>query len=772
MRPSSTGVFICHCGGNISDAIDISSIKQGLQREEVGLVKDVPYLCSDEGQELIKNCIKLKKLDRIVIAACSPNIHEHTFRSCARDSGLNPHMVDIANVREQCAWISAEDPTRRALDIIRSSVYAIQHAKPYETPSIPVVKKVAVIGGGIAGITAARSLGKMGIETCLIEKSPTIGGNMVKVGKVISPEKLSEDCAMCSLSPLMGELARDKHVEIKTLTRVVGCKGRAGEFTLELESGPFYVDPELCRSCSKCSDACKIAAPDEWNVGLSLRKAIYRPFSQSIPPSYVIDPEACNRCEDCVDTCVSHAIDLTRMVVKDSISVGAIVIATGHAEMDPSERFELGYGKYPEVLTQMELARLLAINGPTRGKLEINGEIPRRIIMVQCVGSRENKPGSIPYCSKICCIIAMKHANYIMEHNPGIEVIICYTDMRTLGTYESYYQEAQGKGLRLIRGRVSEVLKKGGDLMVRLEDTLGSEILDIDTDMVVLSCAILPSEGTVEIAKTLNVNSTPEYFIKEKHPKLEPGCTTSRGIFVCGTANGAKDITESIAQAQSTASKVAEMMLNSIEIEPDFATIESELCNRCGRCLQACPHGAIYSNGTVNIDPISCIGLGRCINSCPENAIIIMGNNDQELLARIDGCVDDGDPRIIAFLDRNIGYVAADNAGMNRVKYPSCVRIIRIPSVFRLNSRHLKHAFDKGIAGIFIGDGTVHASKGTVDDSISSHVDCLRCSMLELGIDPRRIYYYEAYLPHFKGMASRLDKFYQSIQSMEAIYRS
>ncbi|HTX43522.1 MAG TPA: CoB--CoM heterodisulfide reductase iron-sulfur subunit A family protein, partial [Methanocella sp.] len=486
-------------------------------------VEDYPYLCSAEGQALIKDRINKLGLERVVVAACSPNIHVQTFKECVEEAGLNPFLLDIANIREQCAWVPSEDATGRAIDIVRSSIYGVRQAAPLENITIEAERSVAVIGGGIAGMTAALALAKQGIRVHIIETSPTLGGNMVKIGKVFSPDQLTEECAMCSLSPIMSEVAKNKRIFVKTLSRVSGLKGHAGDFTVTIESEPEYVDRKKCTSCGQCARVCPVKVEDEWNAGLCRHKAIYKPFPQAVPATYTIDGSACKKCGSCVKACGAGAIDLEAVPRTETLHVGAIIMATGHRELDPSDKSELGYGRLDGVITQTELARVLAVNGPTAGRLEdpSTGKAPQRVVMIQCVGSRDEKPGSIPYCSKICCMVALKHANYIKDHFPGTEVYICYTDLRATGTYENYYREVQKKGVKFIRGRVGEVFQDGM-LVVRVEDTLGGGPMELEADMVVLSCALEPSAGTVQTAKALGIGLTPEFFVKEKHPKLDP----------------------------------------------------------------------------------------------------------------------------------------------------------------------------------------------------------------------------------------------------------
>ncbi len=763
MKP---GLFLCHCGDNISSKIDFEKLKKSVS-DDVQFIEEKSYLCSNEGMEHVVKMIKSKKPDGIVIAACSPKMHEPKFMRCAEMADTNRYLVDIANLREQCAWVSKDqDPTVKAIDIVNSSINAVKNADCLENIQIPVTKTAMVVGGGISGITAALSLAKHGIKVYLVEKSATIGGNMVKVGKVFSADTMSEECAMCSLGPMINEVGENPNIDVIPLSELSDVKGHLGKFSVKLILKPRLVNIDKCTSCGKCSEVCRVNVPDEWNSNLSFRKAAYKPFSGALPSSYIIDSNACVKCGLCVEICPADAIELTSESKKINLDVGAIVLATGFIELNPETMEEFGYNRFKGVMTQMELARLLAVNGPTSGKLisPLTHKKPKRIVMIQCVGSRDRKPGSIPYCSTICCMTALKHSNYILNHTNGTEIYICYTDMRTPGTYENYYFETQKKGektLRFIRGKVSHVKKLNEDiLLARVEDTLGGGVIDIEADMVVLSSAIMPSNSISQVQDATKISLSEENFVKEKNPKMDPTQTTVPGIFVCGTAKGAMDITESINMSRSAASRVSEMLTQEfIEIEPKFAVVDQDVCIQCFGCLEQCPSNAIYFDKQVEVDPVACTGCGYCISKCERLALSLPLYSDAVIYARIEGALKNGTQAILTFLDEKIAYAAADNIGSNKLNYPTDVHIIKVPSILRLQVKHLLYAFNNGAKGIFLGDGTANIAGSSLEEKLAEKVEELKKGISTNGFDPELLYFYQAYLPHYKGLATKLKEF-------------
>ena len=474
------GVFICECGGNISDTVDIQKVKDSLNVE---VVEQFVNLCSLNGRKIIRDAIFEHHLDRVVIAACSPISHEKTFQDYVQP--LNPYLMDMANIREQCSWVHKDNDkaTKKAITLINASIEKVKKSDAVNPIYCQTPSEVAVIGGGIAGMNAALSLAKQGTKVTIIEQSPSIGGHMAKIGKVFSPVKIAEECGMCLLNPILNEVVWNENIEIITNAKVVEAERRAGTYNLIVEKSPRYVDTEKCIACGNCAEVCEVEVPDDWNDGLSNRKAIYRPFGQSYPEAYVVDMEHCDRCGDCKRQCSMNAIRFKVKPEKIPVSVGSIVIATGHKLFDPDLRPEYGYSRYDDVITQSELGRITGVNGPTKGKLvKSNGEVPKRVVMIQCVGSRDEKPDGHLYCSKVCCSVALKNANIIKHKHPETDVVICYTDMRTPSMYEKYYKHTQANGVRFIRGRPGEVVKRNGNFIVRVEDTLKREFSEIEAE--------------------------------------------------------------------------------------------------------------------------------------------------------------------------------------------------------------------------------------------------------------------------------------------------
>ncbi len=758
------GVFLCRCGGNISDNVDMKRLRTSVDAE---VVEEFENLCSVNGRKIIRDSIIQKNLQRVVVAACSPITHEKTFQNYVNP--LNPYLLEMANIREQCSWVNpdVDTATEKAMSLVNASIEKVKYSQPLDPILRKTPKSAAVIGGGISGISAALSLAKQGIKTCLIEEQPTIGGSMVKVGKLFSPEKLVEECAMCLLNPLVNEAVQHKNIGIMTNTTLKSAERRSGNFNLLIESKPRMVIEDRCISCGSCAEVCPVEVQDSWNEGMTIRKAIYKPFAQAVPDIYTIDLKNCKECGKCQEICRMDAIDLKMEGEVTPLTVGSVVIATGHKTFDMDKRPEYSYSRHEDIVTQMELARIMGVNGPTKGKLlkPSNSKVPERVVMVQCVGSRDEKPGGRKYCSKVCCMVAIKHANVIKQHYPDTDVIICYTDMRTPGMYEKYFKYAQSNGVRLIRGRPGEIAEKDGIFTVRLEDTLSMEPLEIETDLVILSTAMEPSDGTIEVSDILDVGLTEELFVKEKHSKIKPVATEVEGIYVCGTAQGPKDITDSIVKANAAASKVSELIHGGVELEPFVATIDASKCNLCKKCIDVCNYKAAYiQDGILAVDPISCTGCGACLWECKNEAIEIMGQTDEQITAMITGMLKDkksDETCIIAFLD-SVGYISADNIGINKINVPSSIRIIKIPSMNRIMPKHVLYAFKMGADGIIMGEYPYNPMYSRTKEKIVG----LKEELVKNNIHPDRLAFYKVYIPYFRGLANKFNEFDGNIRCL------
>ena len=757
------GVFLCECGGNISDVVDLDEVRSAL---DVEVVEQFENLCSLNGRKLIRDAIIEHHLDRVVVAACSPVSHERTFRDYVKP--LNPYLMDMANIREQCSWVhdDKQKATQKAITLINASIEKVKQSDEVNPIYCQIPEEVAVIGGGIAGMNAALSLAKQGKKVTIIEQSPSLGGYMAKIGKVFSPVKIAEECGMCLLNPILNDLVWNENITVLTNSKVIDAERHAGTYNLIVEQSPRFVDVDKCIACGQCVDVCEIEVPDDWNEGLSTRKAIYRPFGQSYPEAYVIDPDACTKCGDCMRQCMMKAIKLKRKPEKFPLQVGSIIVATGHQLFDPDKRPDYSYSRHPDVITQMELGRIMGVNGPTKGELrKSNGEIPKRVVMIQCVGSRDEKPDGHRYCSKICCSVASKNANIIKHKYPDTDVVVCYTDVRTPGMFEKYYKHTQENGVRFLRGRPGEVGVKGDDLIVRVENTVKGEFEEIEADMVVLSTAMEPSEGTKEIAEILNIGTTEDHFIKESHPKIKPVTTDVQGVFVCGTAQDPKDITDSIMQATSAASKVSEYNYGGVEIEPFIADINPDKCQLCGDCIEKCKFKALsIVDDALVLDPMSCDGCGKCLTVCRHGAININGNIDEKISATIDGVLSkkqEGERTILVFLD-TIGYTAADNIGVNRISYPESIHIIKVHSVNRVRPSHIKHALENGADGVFIGE----FPGDLMYDEVERKIERVKTNIANLGENPDRLAFSKVYIPYFEGLARKLNDFDEKIEQL------
>ena len=656
------GVFVCHCGTNIAGTVDVKAVAEALSHEPgVVFSTDYQYMCSESGQSLMRNAIRENGLTGVVVCSCSPRMHEATFRKAAAAEGLNPYMVEIANIREQVSWIHKDmkEATEKAIILARAAVAKVHLNTPLVAGQSPVTKRALVIGGGIAGIQTALDIAEAGFEVDIVEKSPTIGGKMAQIDKTFP----TLDCAACILTPKMVDAAQNDKITIYSYSEVESVKGFVGNFRVGIRRKARYVDETRCTGCGLCTEKCpQKKVPNEFNLGLDNRRAIYIPFAQAVPKVATIDADYCNmlkngKCGVCSKVCGAGAIDYTQ---KDEVierEYGAIVAATGFNPIDVKPFGEYGYAEYPDVVTSLELERLMNAAGPTAGTLlrPSDKTHPHTLVFVQCVGSRcdaENTKGKT-YCSKICCMYTAKHAMLVREKYPDTEVYVFYIDVRTPGkNFDEFYRRAvEQYGVHYIKGAVGKVVEENGKLKVQASDLLSGEQLHIDADMVVLAAAIEPDKSARHLATMLTASMDTNDFFTEAHPKLRPVESPTAGIFLSGVCQGPKDIPETVSQASACAAKVIGLLAKDHLVgNPCVAHSDEMLCNGCSSCEKVCPYGAIsYSDKefrgpnrttlirrVASVNEAVCQGCGACTVACPSGAMDLKGFSNKQIMAEVD----------------------------------------------------------------------------------------------------------------------------------------
>jgi len=641
------GVYICQCGINISATVDVEKVAEQMKSlPDVAVSRFYKYMCSDPGQGLIKKDIKELKLDRVVVASCSPRMHEPTFRAVLEESGLNPYCFEMVNIREQCSWvhIDKEKATAKAAELIAGAVARATFLEPLERKEVSVIPKALVVGGGISGIQAALEIADKGFKAYLVERTPSIGGRMAQLDKTFP----TLDCSACILTPKMVDVGRHPNIELLTYSEVVGVDGYIGNFKVKVKKKPRYVDMEKCVGCGLCAEACRLKdrIPNEFDMNLGKRSAIYVPFPQAVPLKYTIDPDRCitlktGKCGDhplCVEACDRDAIDFDQKEEIVEIEVGTIVVATGYDLFDPAKKPEYGYGKYDNVITGLEFERLVSASGPTEGHIEVNGKEPKKVVFVQCVGSRD-KDGN-EYCSRVCCMYTAKQAHMVKDKIPDAELIVYYTDVRAFGKgFEEFYNRVQGEGVAYRRRELDdsiEVTKKGDKVVVKAEGHP-----DTEADLVVLATGIVPREDTKEFARILNINQSADGFLLEAHPKLRPVDTFTDGIFLAGCCQSPKDIPDAVAQAGAAAVRASEpLSQGKVEVEAISSVIDEDLCSGCRTCEEMCAYSALEfdsENKVMKVNDVMCKGCGSCASACPSGAISMRHFALKQIIAQIEG---------------------------------------------------------------------------------------------------------------------------------------
>ena len=656
------GVFVCHCGTNIVATVDVKAVAEALKNEPgVVFSAEYQYMCSQAGQDLIKNAVREHKLTGLVVCSCSPRMHEATFRKTAAAAGINPYMVEIANIREQCSWVHKDIPTgtEKAIILGKAAVAKVNLNAPLTPGETPVTKRALVIGGGIAGIQTALDIADAGFPVDIVEKKPTIGGKMAQLDKTFP----TLDCAACILTPKMVDAGQNEKIRIFSYSEVEDVKGFVGNFDVTIRRKARYVKEELCTGCGLCTEKCpKKNVPNEFNMGMDNRHAIYIPFAQAVPKVATIDPDYCTmlqtgKCGLCSKICAAGAIDYKAKDELVSEKYGAIVVATGYDVISMDKFDEYAYSKSKDVITSLELERLMNAAGPTGGTLlrPSDREHPHTIVFVQCVGSRcaACAEKGKEYCSKICCMYTAKHAMLIRDKYPDTDVYVFYIDVRTPGkNFDEFYRRAvEEYGVHYIKGTVGKVTPMGKKLHVQASDLLADEQLHIDADLVVLAAAIEPDKTARGLATKLTASMDTNDFFTEAHPKLRPVESPTAGVFLSGVCQGPKDIPETVSQAGAAAAKVIGLLAKDKLLgNPCVAHSDENMCNGCSSCEKVCPYGAIsyvdkefrMPDRTTRIRRVAqvnaavCQGCGACTVTCPSGAMDLNGFSNKQIMAEVD----------------------------------------------------------------------------------------------------------------------------------------
>jgi heterodisulfide reductase subunit A len=783
------GVYVCHCGLNIAGSVNCEEVaKFASTLPHVVLAKDYRYTCSDQGQAMIKSDIKEHKLNRVVVASCSPRLHEPTFRKVCEEAGLNKYLFEMANIREQCSWVHLYDreaATEKAKDLVKMAVAKAALLQPLEEIEVPILRKALVIGGGVAGIQAALDLADTGYEVYLVEREPSIGGMMARIDKTFP----TMDCSICILAPKMSDVGHHPNIELLTNSEVIDVKGYIGNFHVKILKKPRYVTKD-CSACGECAKVCPVTAPNEFDAGLAIRHAIYTPFAQAVPATYIIDTRLClNKegiivCDKCIRACERQAINFDMTPETVEIDVGTIIVATGADVFDPSTLPNYGYGKYPNVITSLEFERLINAGGPSGGHLirPSDKQIPKRVAFVQCVGSRSNR-NERQYCSNVCCMNTIKDSLLIKEHWPETEIYVFYVDIRAYGKgFEDLYRRAREEGVKFIRGLPAEIIedKKTRNLWLIGENTLQKELYKINVDMVILSVGLEPRKDSEIIQRLLTISRTQYGFFLEAHPKLRPVDAATGGIFFAGCAEAPKDIKDSVTQASAAAARAGILMAKGkIAVEAITPITFPEKCKACGLCTKVCPYNALTLRKElkrVEVIEAACGGCGTCAAECPFEALTQKHFTDEQILAQIDAVTEhEAHKKIVAFCCNWCAYAGADFAGVSRMQYPPDVRIIRTMCSGRVSPKFIERAFARGAAAVLVAGchpGDCHYINANYQTQ--KRVERFWKRMEQLGLNKERLQLLWASAAEGERIASKIREMHEMIRkiSLDEIERT
>jgi heterodisulfide reductase subunit A len=651
------GVYVCHCGSNIAGVIDVAQVSEWagkeLANDGVVVARNYKFMCSSLGQELIEKDIKELGLTRVVVSACSPHLHEPTFRNACSRAGLNPYLFEMTNIREQDSWVTVDkvEATKKAKALVAAAVGRVAYQKPLEALMVPINPNTLVVGGGVTGIQAALEIANSGKHVYLVEREPSLGGHMAQFDKTFP----TLDCSACILTPRMVDAGNSPNITLLTWSEVESVSGYIGNFKAIIRKKARFVNEELCTGCGVCVEKCPKKVIDEvYEAGLGYRKVIYTPFAQAVPNYPVIDHENCTffqkgTCKACEKFCPTSAIDFNQKDQLIEIEIGNIILATGYDLFDASKVTNYGYGRLQNVFTSLEFERLTNASGPTGGNITLrDGKTkPESVGIIHCVGSRDKNYNN--YCSTICCMQSLKFAHLVKERT-GATVYEFYIDMRTAAkSYDEFYQRILEEGTLFVRGKVAEVSNvaraphEKGKLIIQVEDTFIGKQRRVAVDMVILSNGMEPRADAKQTGQLFGISCSSDGWFIERHPKLDPIATMTDGVFVAGTCQGPKDIPSSVAQGAAAAARVMSIIgQGEIEIEAATAIVDETTCVGCKQCVASCPYQAIVyqeDKGKAYVQEALCKGCGTCVGTCLPKSINLKHFTDEQIVAEMIGAM-------------------------------------------------------------------------------------------------------------------------------------
>ncbi len=770
MEKAKVGVFLSEWGKQLSEILDFNALTAYVKNVPgVALIARNSEFWRGKGLQYIIDAVKDGKINRVVVAESLPKLSEVNIVEAVEKAGLNPYLVEVLDLKDHCAWPHRETPaeaTEKAKAMLLASIERAKVLEPIEKLEFLALKSAVVIGGGIAGIQTAEDMADLGFEVHIVEKAPFLGGLAAQAGRFFP----TDDCAICIQSPVSdvktvthtsrkcvyrSGFTKIPDLNILTNSKVVGVTGVPGNYHVTIEKKPRYVDAMKCIACDKCTTVCPVEVPDEYNAKLKTRKAIYMNVPNVYPPVYVIDEKACkfHDCAKCVETCPTNAVELDQKPEQVTLDVGSIIVATGFQEFDSSIIKEYHYDDYPDVITNLELARMIDGFGPTGGVIirPSNGKPAEKVVIIHCVGSRDRRWNE--YCSSICCMISLKHAMLIKSANPDADVTLCYIDIRTTGReHEYYYERAREIGVKFVKGRPTEITLDPEDkrLIVDVEDALLKRFLELDADLVVLASAMVPAEGTKELAEMLGLELDNDGFFKEYNAKLRPTETKLRGIYLSGGATFPKDAPTTSLHAHSAALKAAKFLATGkIVKDQRTAVINEEYCGDCEFCPVTCPYGAITLQSTgeehfvARISDLLCEGCGICVGTCPLSAIELRHSKPNQMLAQMKALMSvsgTSKPLVLAICCSECGHTAVDSSGMAMMQYPANIRVMKVPCTGILQVYQFLEAFQTGAQGVMVvacKSNGCHYEVGS--QKAEKKVELAKTLLKGYGIEPERL---------------------------------